>query len=163
VPRAKKNVTEVVEATEAAPAASLGEMAAGLGNLSPEDLEAIRGAGPLTGTEMLTSGAPASVEHAPMGEKAPKVTPEEINLGARMVTLEQDMRDLKAAMEKWAQSMNQRFTEQPRHGIQPPAPVHAASADEQAAYFKANFDLSNKGQTPFDGIQAWRDAGSPKS
>jgi hypothetical protein len=39
--------------------------------------------------------------------------------------------------------------------------VRRASAAEEAAYCRANFNARERGETPFDGIQAWRDAGSP--
>lgn len=132
----------------------------GAGNLSPEDLAAIHGAVPMTATEMLTSGAPASADHAPMGEQ-PEATDEEVHFGARLLTLERRCGDLEAAMEKWAGMLSQRLAETPRHATGIAAPIRPASVAEENAYCAANYDLRNAGQTPWDGIQAWRDAGSP--
>ena|GEM_PF-5452219 len=158
--RPKKDQTVVVGAQPAAPAAP---MESGLGNLSEADLAAIRGG--LPADEILTSGAPASSDHAPMGDPA---TPSEIailkaafeQMVARVVTAEAKVDRIERAMEQWAAEMNNRPAMPVANDA--PAPTHPASPDEEAAYSAINFQRWKAGQKQFGGIQEWRKAGSPK-
>jgi hypothetical protein len=138
----------------------------GLGEMSAEDRAAIMGAvaddvgadpsivehGPAGGAQMMTATeARDRLNEASAG-------PEEVSLGARLATLESRLDGIEKAMEHWASGLQQPAAAPAGH---PPAPVRRATPDEEAAYCRANFEARSTGGTPFDGIQTWRDAGSP--
>lgn len=130
----------------------------GAGNLSPEDLAAIRGeAAPelLTASEMLSSGGVQVTEGQPFRE----ASPEELTLAARVLTLEVRLTELQDAVELLAAQrpgqVQAIVTANAPVAIVPPTPA------EQAAYSETNFALWQDGKPGHNGIQAWRDAGSP--
>lgn len=129
------------------------EPESGLGEMSDADRAALMGAGPILdpaeAPETVAMTAPASA------------TPEEILFAARMMTLESKMAKLENAMEKWAAMMNDRPAMLAHLAAQGPAVVRKATREEEAAYCRWNFEASGTGELPFDGIQAWRDGGSP--
>lgn len=159
--RPKKTAEDVIDAAK---------LESGAGNLSPEDLAAIRGQLPgdvPMGATLL--GEPMTATETMLREREdmaidipapPQATPEEVSLGARMATLEHEMGKLKAAMEAWAATMNAQLTEQPRH-VDSAIPVRPASKAEEAAYCRVNFERLQARQPQFGGIQEWRNAGSP--
>jgi hypothetical protein len=166
MPRAKKT-TELLNAGDGEPV-----LESGAGNLSPEDLAAIRGTGdadtPMGAT--LLSGTPPAPDTQVMGDfttaakqmsvDLPAASPEEVSLGARMATLEQHMTKLEKAMEAWAATLNGRMAEQPRH-VDTVAYVRPATPAEEAAYCRENFERLGRKERQFSGIQEWRDANSP--
>jgi hypothetical protein len=153
-----KKIIAVVEAAPEPPS---------LGNLSEEDLKAIRGEG-VTATEMLTSGAPGSelvdfpdVPFKPGGsvEFAPDSFMDSIT--GRLLTLEGRMTDLERAMEGLAQHMSRVPEQSSSITAQLPTPTRPATKEEEAAYCRINHERRGTGEQQFDGIEAWRAAGSP--
>lgn len=136
----------------------------GAGNMSDEDLAAIRGsvpagAGPILDPVMRPEEfGLASTEV--LGHHG-TADPVELTLAARVFTLEQTVGDLTRGFESWSAAMNQRLSEAPRILSHEPPPVRAATRAEEDAYHRANFEMQQAGDRPYDGIQAWRDAGSP--
>lgn len=128
----------------------------GLGHLSDEDRAAIMGAeprlDPVAAPETVTMMDQPTVSGA---------TPAEVELGGRLATVEGRMAKVEAAMEKWAAMMNDRPTMMAHLAANAPAVVRPATREEEAAYCRWNFECSGSGELPFDGIQAWRDAGRP--
>lgn len=156
-------------------------LTSGAGNLSAEDLAAIKGIAPDAAVGTLVSGDPGPIlnpstapETVPMNAdaelaklfaaaKAPAsstATPEQVSLGARMATMESRMLDIETAMEKLADYVrsNPSARQAPQRDQ---SNIRRATPAEEAAYCSVNHTLSAKGETPYDGIQAWRDAGSP--
>lgn len=155
-------------------------LTSGAGNLSAEDLAAIKGIAPDAAVGTLVSGDPGPIlnpstapETVPMNadaelaklfasakETLPTATPEQVSLGARMATLESRMLDIETAMEKLADYVrsNPSARQAPQRDQ---SNIRRATPAEEAAYCSVNHTLSTKGETPYDGIQAWRDAGSP--
>jgi len=127
-------------------------MVSGAGNLSEADLAAIRGvppdAEPMTATE-------AALRASEAGAPGADAT---VAMAARMLTLEGRMDDLEKAMESWAKQMRTGL----RHQMDTPAPTHPATSEEESAYARTNLALMQQNQTQYDGIQAWRNAGSPR-
>jgi hypothetical protein len=152
----------------------------GLGNLSAEDLAAIRGGDAPEASGMdgdaassLTSGAPAGAE-APMDKpvtateallRADETGPESLNLEMikRMLTLESEVDALKKIIQAWAteQRRSVALPQRPGATVVPPVTV-PATPEEEAAYCRTNLALLQDGQKPYDGLQSWRDAGGPK-
>lgn len=129
------------------------ELESGLGEMSAEDRAAIMGSGPILD--------PAEAPETVAMEVPSGATPEEVALAPRMATLEAGMAKLEKAMEKWAAMMNDRPTMLAHLAANAPAVVRPATREEEAAYCRWNFECGNRGDLPFNGIQAWRDAGSP--
>lgn len=129
----------------------------GDGNMSAAELVALRQEIEASGGVPVTEGEAFTAADAPV-EQASK---EEISLGARVATLEHRMKTLEGALEKWAAAMNERpiMAAIPQQMATVTVP---ATEDEKVAYCKTNFALSQQGQPGHDGIQAWRDAGSPR-
>lgn len=129
---------------------------AGLGNLSPEDLAAIAGTVDtnMTASELLTYGTSAVI---------PLATPEEVSMASRVLTLEGRLSDLEKAVETLAQTTTGAAVSAHKQLAQQDAPVptHKPSEAETDAYFKANYELTSKGKPAFNGIQDWRNHGSP--
>lgn len=120
----------------------------GAGNLSPELLAEIQGgaAGPVFTFE---------TEQKYQIGNPPKAVPEDVI--ARLVTLESRIEVLEAALEQWAK----RERSSVRFVHEPAAQAVIASSEEQATYTRTNFALFQDKQPQYDGIAAWRSAGSP--
>jgi hypothetical protein len=174
MPRKKKAEAPAMTATEAMLRAQEGQAAtleptkleSGAGELSEADRLAIMGS-VAEEIEVAAETAPGYAERlaalsAHDGEEPGSAALAEI--GGRMLGLEGRMTTLEKAMEQWASMMNgqirQSVTAATAASIPTPA-VRPASPQEEAAYCKANFEARGRGETPHDGIQAWRDAGSP--
>lgn len=134
------------------------ESPAGLGNMSPEDLAAIAGTITESEPEALTSGAPTSAVVA-----FNPASPEEVSLGARVATLTQRLSDLEKAVENLAQTTTGAAVSAHKNLATENAPVstHKPTEGETDAYFAANFEATKAGGKPFNGIQDWRNQGSP--
>lgn len=143
-----------------APAEPLSPQPPALGNMSEADLAAIRGAAPMTASELLASGGVPVTDGEPFEIDAPahrEATPEEIHNGARLATLEARVAELQRAVQALAENR----TVQPMAQAQTPVSVRPPTPEEEAAYCETNFARSQQGGQQFDGVQAWRDAGSP--
>ena len=131
----------------------------GLGEMSAEDRAAILGAaGPVLdpAEPPETFAMTATEELARAG-----ITPE-ISLAARVLTLEGQVADLTHGFEAWAKTMNERMAASPRAAQDAPVPVRPASKEEEAAYTRTNYALHQLDQQQYNGIQDWRDKGSPR-
>lgn len=151
MPRAKKS--ENMTATEALLAEK-----PGLGNLSEADLAAIRGEIPVEGEARLAELDAALSE-------APKASDAEVSLGGRLLSLETRVRDLEAALEGWAERLNQGQSASaptiPIASQDMPMITGVPTAAEERAYNRANLALSQQRKAGYNGLQAWRNAGSP--
>jgi hypothetical protein len=153
----------------ATPAAT--PLESGAGNMSEADRLAIAGMvpdEPLThASTMGDVGMTASEIEARAREVASWQQPDDetsaalLNIGARMLTLEGRMAELEAGMEKWAIRMSAGLTAAPRVSQDAPVPIRPATPQEEAAYSRTNFALYQQGLTQHNGIQDWRDKGSP--
>lgn len=140
-------------------AALAGPLPPALGNMSEADLAAIRGAPAMTASEMLANG-PMVTEGQPFTPE-PLASPEEISLGARLLTLEQRFTELETAVERLAQTVTAPPRPTVQHIAAVPQSIAKPTPEEEAQYCETNLALSQQNERPYDGIQPWRDAGSP--
>lgn len=143
--------------------AALGPQPPALGNMSEADLAAIRGAAPeMTATEALLNG-PMATEGQPFTPE-PVASPEQLGLAARVLTLEARHADLEKAVEALAahiRTTGNTPAAAPRIATVSSGPVARPTPEEEAQYCETNLALQQQNERSHDGIQAWRDAGSP--
>lgn len=142
----------------AKPAPITAPFESGNGNMSDEDKAAIMGTVPASAGPIAD---PAEQPEEFDVFAPPATSPAELTLAARVLTLEQNVADLTRGFESWAATMNQRLAEQPRVVANAPVSVRPATAEEQTAYTRTNFALYQQGLDQHNGIQDWRDKGSP--
>ncbi len=173
----------------AADGVDFGARAAPLGNLSEADRAAIMeaplpdalahiDAAPQTASEFLSTGGVPVAEGQPFNLTERGVAAAEqslaasetsddegrfLEIAARLLTAEQKIADLERATEEIAKYIRVAGTrrETPRH-VEPEAPfVAKPTPEEEAVYSETNLARGQQNEKPFDGIQAWRNAGSP--
>lgn len=152
-----------------APAEPLSPQPPALGNMSEADLAAIRGAAPMTASELLASGGVPVTEGQPFhlegGHTPPRETsPEELDIASRVLTLEGRCVDLEKAVEALAayvRAMGSAPTPAARVATVSASSVGRPTPEEESAYCETNLAMSQLNDRPYDGIQAWRNAGSP--
>jgi hypothetical protein len=134
------------------------EPESGLGNLSAEEMAALQG----VTVDVVADGETAVTSTSEL-TRGTEASPEQVSLGARMATLEAKLGDIEKAMERWSDRLNAQIQAFPmqRQSQEMPVSIRAATVAEEAAYCRQNFEMQTRGDKPFNGIQDWRDQGSP--